>query len=128
MLGALDSQLVRHVVQDAMEFHVLIRSQLPLQARVLKDDPEAAPHFVLLPLRVEPIDFDDSARRLQQRRQHLDGCGLAGAIWAQKGKDFTLVNFKGDVIDGDEVTKGFDQAAHSDHRGGASKSRLGGLF
>ena len=86
----------------------------------MKDDAKAAPHFVLLPLRVESIDFDDSASRLQQRCQHLDGCRLTGAIWAQKGEDFALANLEGDVVDGDEVTEGFNQVAHSDHRGWAS--------
>ena len=61
-----------------------------VETRVLKDDAKAAPHFVLLALRVEPIDLDDAAGGLEQRGQHFDGGGLAGAIGAQKREDFTL--------------------------------------
>jgi len=98
-----------------MKLHVLIRRQLPLQTGVLKDDPKSAPHFVLLVLRVKSIDLDGATSGLEQGGQHFDGGRLAGAIRAQEGEDFTLLDLQGDVIDGDEIAEGFDEVAHSDH-------------
>jgi hypothetical protein len=46
----------RHVIEHAVQLHVLVGRQLAVQARILEDDAEAAAHVVRLRLR-------DRARR-----------------------------------------------------------------
>ena len=41
----------------------------------------------------------------EQRGQHLDGGGLAGAVGPQKGEDFAFGDLEGDVIDGGEIAE-----------------------
>ena len=51
------------------------------------------------------------ARRPQQRRQHLDRGRLARAVRAEKSENLPLRHLEGDVLDGREIAKRFDQIA-----------------
>ena len=46
--GALGAELVRHMVEDAVEFHVFPGGEFAVEAGVLEDDAEALARFVLM--------------------------------------------------------------------------------
>ena len=79
-LGPLPPNLARHVIQHAVDVHVLPRREIAVETRVLEHDAEAPPHFRLMPGGIEPIELERPARWLEQRREHLDGGGLPGAV------------------------------------------------
>ena len=57
-----------------------------------------------LSLRTKPSTFYLFAAQvdpqLKQAEEHLEGCGLSCAVWAQKAEYLTLVYFKGNIING----------------------------
>ena len=55
---SLVADLVRHVIEHAVDFHVFPGGQVAVEAGVLKDDAEALAGFVLVRLRVEPVELD----------------------------------------------------------------------
>ena len=89
-----DPETARHVVQDAVNLHILGGRQFGLEAGVLKNNTEPAASFILLVLRVQSIELHIAAGRPQQGGQHLDGRRLAGAVRPQKSEDFALLHLK----------------------------------
>jgi len=73
--------------------------------------------------RVEPVDLDFSARRLEQGGQNLDGRRLARAVGAQKGKDFARFDGERNLGDGRERAENFDQVLNTNH-GGAGQGEF----
>ena len=71
--------------------------QFVVQAGVLKHDAEAFARFVLLRDRVETVELDVAAGGLEQRRQHLDRGGFAGAVRPQEGEDLASLHVEGDA-------------------------------
>src|SRR6185437_16326392 len=116
MLDALDAQLARYMVEDAVEVHVLVGGLLGVEAGVLEDDAEALACLFGLDGGVEAVKLDGAAGGPQQRGQHLDGGGFACAVGAEKGEDLALAYVEGDVFDGGEVAKGLYQVLNANHR------------
>ena len=87
-----------------------------VEAGVLEDDAERAPHLVLLALRIVPVDAKGAAGWLQDGGEHLDGGGLAGAVGAEKAENLPLRNRERDVVHGAKVRKVLHQVADFDHR------------
>src|SRR5581483_8323497 len=112
--GALPSW---NFIEHCVEIHVLVCSEFIIHAGILEDDAEALPDFVLLSGRVEAIDFNASAGRLQQRGKNFNGCGFSRSIRTEKREDLALLNFKRDIADGANGTEGFHQIMRSDHVG-----------
>ena len=79
-----------HVVEHAVDLHVLPCGQIAVEAGVLKDDAEALAGLVLLGLRVEAVELDRAAGGPQQRGEHFDGGGLPCAVGAEEGEDLAL--------------------------------------
>ena len=90
--------------------------QLVVEAGVLEDDAERAPHLVLLALRIVPIDAKGAAGGLQDGGQHLDGGGLSGAIGPEKAEDLPFGNGERNVIHGAEIAEVLDQVLDFNHR------------
>ena len=80
------AHLPRHVVQDGVQFHVLLRRHIAIQARVLENDAEAAAHFVGMNRRVQPVDRDFAAGRFQQRGEDLDRSGFPVPLGPRNAK------------------------------------------
>ena len=51
----------------------------------------------------------------QQRREHLDRRGLAGAVRAEKREDLALGDVERDVIDRFDLAECFDQILYVNH-------------
>src|SRR6516225_2171107 len=120
---ALAPDLAGDVVEDTVEVEVLESGELLIEARILEDDAESFTDFVLLLLWVEPIDLDASACGLHEGGKHFDGGGLAGAVGAEEGEDFTGSDIEGDIVDGCEVCELLGEIADTDHVVGASSRR-----
>ena len=52
---------------------------------------------------VEPGDFRRARRRRHEARQHPHRCRLASSIRSQEANDLALLDFEGNVIDGDSA-------------------------
>jgi hypothetical protein len=99
-LDALATNLARHVIENAVKLHVFVRGLFGIKARVLKDNPEPLASFILMGPGIEPVEFNGAARRPQERGEHFDCGGLAGAVGAEKGEYLPLGNVKRDTLYG----------------------------
>jgi len=107
----------RYAIEDAMQFHVLGRRQLAVEARILEHDAEGAADQSRLLDRVVAGDEQLPLARREHRRQHLDRRRLAGAVGAEKAEDDALRHPKRDVVDRGEAVEALDQIAGLDDRG-----------
>ena len=98
-----------------MESHVLVSGLFVIETGILKDDAEALSRLFLAGARIEAIQLDASAGRLQEGREHFDGGCLARAVRSQEGEDLALGYLKGDIADGGEISKGFYQVLNRNH-------------
>ena len=71
--------------------------------------------FVLVHRRIEAVELDMAGGGAEQRGEHLDGGGFAGAVGAEEGEDLPCIHLKGNVFDSGELVKGFGQVFHPDH-------------
>ena len=51
----------------------------------------------------------------EQRRQHLDGGGLAGAVGSEEGEDLPGLDVEGHAVDGFDLAEGLGQVLDVDH-------------
>src|SRR5205823_5843328 len=86
-LAPLPADLARHMVQHAVDVHVLPRRELAVETGILEHDAEAPPHLRLMRGGIEPVELERAARGAQQRRQHLDRGGFAGAVGTEERED-----------------------------------------
>src|SRR4051794_22636301 len=77
------------MIQNCVEFHVLVSCQFAIQARVLKYDSETFPHLSGISPRIQTVDFESSAGGRQQSGQHFDCGALSRSIWSKEGEDLT---------------------------------------
>ena len=115
LLRARQTQLARHVIQHAVQLHVLRRRHVPVQTGVLKDNPKALPHFVGLLEGMQTIDLQSAAGRRHQRGEHFDSGRLPRPVRPQKGEDLALAHLEGNVVDRREVAELLAKILHSDH-------------
>src|SRR5437667_12910083 len=87
------------MVQDAVDIHVFPRRELAVETRILEHDAEAPPHLRLMFCWIQPVELERAARGVEQRRERLDGGGLAGAARAEKREDLSGSDVEGDVVD-----------------------------
>ncbi len=107
--------LARHVIQHAVQVHVLVGGQLVVEARILEHDPEPPARVERTRHRIEAIKAHRSAGGMQQRRQHLDRRGLAGAVRSQKGEHFARVDVERHAVNGAQLAKCLDEVLYSNH-------------
>ena len=98
-----------------MEIHVLPGGLFVVETGILKDDAEALAGQLLLHRRIKSVELDTAAGGAQQRGQHLDGGGFAGAVGSEKSEDLTLRDIETDVIDGGEIAEDLDQIGDGNH-------------
>ena len=100
-----------------MEIHVFVGGEFVVDAGVLKDDAELLARGGLMGDGIEAVELHAAAGRRQQRGEHLDGGGFAGAVGAEKREDLALGDIEGDVVDGGEVAEFLDQSLGANHEG-----------
>jgi hypothetical protein len=105
----------RHGVQRGVQFHVLLRGQHAVEAGILEHDAEAPARLVRMGGHVQPVDADAAAGGLQQRGQHLDGGGLAGAVGPQEGEYLAASHREIEAAHGLEGAEGAHQPLDIDH-------------
>ena len=77
--------------------------------------PKRLAGFVLLVHGIEAVHADAAAGGPQQRGEHFDGGGFAGAVGAEEGEDLPFGHFEGDVVDCREVVEFLGQIVYLDH-------------
>src|SRR5437773_9596379 len=114
-LSALPTHLARHMVEHAVQLHVLPCGEVLVEAGILKDNPKALAHLTLVLCRIQTVNFDCAAGGLEQRSEHPDRCGLPGAIWTEEREDLTFSYIERDVVDRGEVPKPLYKIMNADH-------------
>ena len=71
----------------------------------------------------KPLTSAVPDRRRQQRRQHPDERGLAGAVRAEQTEDLALLDGEAHALDGREVAEALDEVADVDRRHEPHRSR-----
>ena len=108
--------LARHVIEHAVQLHVLVGGQLAVEARVLEHDAEALAHLVRLAPR-------DRARRCAM--VPLVGCSSVVSIWIvvvlpapfgpRNAKISPARHVERDAVDGLDLAEGLDQVLDVNH-------------
>ena len=88
-----------------MEIHVFLGGLFVVETGILKDDAEALAGQLLLHRRIKPVQLDAAAGGAQQRGEHLDGGGFAGAVGSEKSEYLSLSDVEADVVDGGEIAE-----------------------
>src|SRR5688572_9568424 len=114
-LNAFSADATRHVIQHAVQLHVLVGRQLAVEARVLKHYAERAPRFELIGDRVQPVEPHRPARRPLERGEHLDRRRLARAVRAEEREDLTLCDVERYTVNGFHLAECLDQVFDVNH-------------
>jgi signal transduction histidine kinase len=60
------------------------------------------------------IDRRVPCRRLDEAEQHSQGSGLARAVWSEEPRDAAVCNLEAEIVDSDDISESFGQAAYLD--------------
>src|SRR5206468_8773924 len=93
---------------------VFLDAQLEIAGHRLGNDADRFPDAVRLLDDIEAVDERAARGRHEQRRQHPDQRGLAGAIRAEEAEDFSFGDGKRDPLHGREVAEAFDDGPDVD--------------
>jgi hypothetical protein len=74
-------------VEQRVEAHVLLGSEIHVQAWALEDDPDDPAHRTRLPNDVPPVDRRRPASWRERRREDRDRGGLAGTVGSKQGEE-----------------------------------------
>jgi hypothetical protein len=107
-----DTQEVAHAVPDVARRHPvearLERQQFApglhvIEARLLQRHADAASHAGGVAQHVQAADLRRPGRRPEQRGEHADCRGLAGAVGPEKAEDLPLGDVQRDPVDGADL-------------------------
>ena len=87
LVNALFQSLFRHTVEDAVQIKIFKGGEVFIQRRILKDNAKGAPHHIGIGDGILPVDANGPGSRVQERREHFDGCGLPGAVRTEKSEN-----------------------------------------
>ena len=116
-LDALGARPARHVVEHAVQVHVLVGGQLAVEARVLEDDAEPLADFVRLRRRVEAVD----ARSCRSSaRSSVVSIWMVVVLPAPLGPRNAKISpardVERDAVDGGDLAELLDQVLDMNHR------------
>src|SRR5215216_1736467 len=101
-------------VQDGVEAQVLLTCEVVVQGHFLKDEPDVRTDLVTGAQDVVTGDPGEPVGGVEQRAQHRDRGGLAGAVGSEEAEQLTRFDRERDAIDGGEVTEPLDEAVDLD--------------
>ena len=105
----------RDALQPALQAHVLAAGQHRVERHVLQRDADRGAHLGSLLRDVVARDGRPARGRRQQRREHLDGRRLAGAVGAEEAVDLARRHVQVDPVDGAHAALELaDEALHVD--------------
>ena len=104
---ALAPLLSRYPVKHAVEFHVLPGGQFIIKRRVLEDDAEGVAHIIGILGKVEIVERNMPACRLQKRGQHLDRRGLPRAVRPEECEYLAILDRKRNIFDRRNIAEFF---------------------
>ena len=89
----------RHVEQAREQHHVLAPGERGLRGELLRHVADELAHAHPLARHVAAEDVRHAGRHAQQRRQHADRRGLAGAVGSEQAEHLAGPNAQVDVVD-----------------------------
>src|SRR4029453_807774 len=105
-----------HAVELRVDQQILANGQLEVTGHSLREDADRAAYVSRPGHDVEPTDSRGPRCRGQQRREDANQGRLAGAIRPEQAKDLSLLDAKGHIVHGGEVTKSLDDPLDVDRR------------
>ena len=90
----------RHAVQAALQRQQLAPGLEVVEARFLQRDADASPHLGRVALHVEAVDVGAAGGGAQQRGEHADRRGLAGAVRPEEAEHLPALDGEVDAVDG----------------------------
>jgi hypothetical protein len=106
----------RHPVERAEVIQVVTDAERVVAAEGVGHEPDRAPHLGDVDGGVATLDEHPALVWSRQRRQHLEGGGLAGAIRPHQAVDLAIRDLEIDAVDGDGVAVALAQPLDPDHR------------
>src|SRR5881398_138124 len=103
-----------HVVQHAVDVHVLPRREVAVETGILEHHAESLADLGWMCGRVESVELERAARRPQQGGEHLDGGGLAGPVRPEEREDLAGSHVERDVVDSLDVAERLDDVLDAD--------------
>src|SRR5438094_791943 len=103
-----------HVVQHAVDVHVLPRREVAVETGILEHHAESLADLGWMCGRVESVELERAARRPQQGGEHLDGGGLAGPVRPEEREDLAGPHVERDVVDRLDVAARHDDVLDAD--------------
>ena len=96
-------------LEPAEEPEVLAGGEVLVDRGVLPGDADQLAHLVGAARDVDAEDLGAAAVDRQQRREHPEHRGLAGAVGAEHAEDLAAAYLEVDAVDGAEVAEGLDE-------------------
>src|SRR5262245_45406989 len=103
-------------VDLCVETKVLKNGEIVVEGELLAHIADAHLHFRRIFHHVDAIDDATAARERENPREHLDYCGLAGAVRTEETEDFPGFDIEADTFDCDEVAELAHQVLCNDGR------------
>ncbi len=79
------------------EFEIFLHPHVVVEGHIFGHVADFSTSFDGFSENIVPGDGGDARGGRQITGEHAQGCGLSGAIWAQKADDFALFDLEGDV-------------------------------
>ena len=109
LIRAVLDLLALQAIQIADKPQQLLAGELGVQVGLVWHEAAGSLGRQRLLLHIVPMHLHQARSRLQEAHDHLDGGRLPGAVGPEKAKDFSSIDFKGDVIYCDFVAKALDE-------------------
>ena len=96
------------------EFEILRDVEIAVERECLRHVTEAIASLRAIAAKIETRDPSFPAGGLEEPAQHLESCGLAGAVRSEQPENLPARNLEADVFGGGEVAKALSEAARLD--------------
>ncbi len=100
------------------EAKVFCDGEVAIERRLLKHEPDAASDLEILAHDVVPGDARRAATRGQQRREDMNGCGLARAVRPEKAEELALTHLQIEGVERANRAEVLAETAGCDRGGG----------
>ena len=114
LLGGRARPLLVDAEQPAEQVEVLAGGEVLVDRGVLPGDADQLAHHVRVLLDVDAEDLRAAAVHREQRGEHLEHRGLAGAVGSEDAEDLAAAYLQVDAVDGPQVAEGLHEAVGSD--------------
>ncbi len=105
----------RDPIDHAEDAQVLPHRQIARQGGVDRREVGEGQRPAAADRQVQALDADAAGVRLQHPEDHVDGAGLAGAVWPDQADDLLAMHLERDRVGGDRAVIGLAQGLDGQH-------------